>query len=127
MLKKANIVLFLICMGLFLVPSRVHACPSVIVAKSNTSCCGTAGTHHKVEKSCKMKCCDSKNSKPTKCPGKCGTKTCQNSPTGPNFVVSSSKSFFDSFFVSIEKQYSLYQQPHYSEGTHSIWQPPKIA
>ncbi|ASV79774.1 hypothetical protein CMU73_04005 [Elizabethkingia anophelis] len=127
MLKKANILLIIFVLGVFLIPGQSYACKTHAKKQviEQASCC----EHHDSQdkETCKKKCCQEKKDGTNPCSGKCGSHSCQNSSQNFSVTLPFTKCLGEQFNIEDEKSYSPYKQPYYSSGYHSIWQPPKIS
>jgi len=125
-MKKYHFI-FLVLLGIFLMPNETFACGS---DSGKHSCKKEASSTKKEKKSC----CDSDDSKEKGhkgCNGKCGHSECGCSSTCPASSISflSEISFKNNMFSysSIGKVKFLYTTPSISDGFYSIWLIPKIS
>lgn len=126
--RLLNIFLCFVLLGLFLVPEDLAACSSHSKQFSTTEaqCCAKESNDHHAETPCQKECCLDNEGVPTGCDGNCGDKSCQNpSPTFWSLFSVKGTSFID--FHQDKNTCPTYQQPYFSSGFHSIWQPPKIS
>jgi len=126
MSRTLNILLSMFLLGFLLVPGEISACTSHTkeINKKEKSCCDDSSDDNHTEQDCKKDCCKDKEDGNSDCSGNCGQKSCPNS--FPTFWMHDIKDSPNAFFFESEKSYSLYKQPSFSSGFHSIWQPPKI-
>ena len=125
MSKMLKIFLSLCLLGFFLIPAEASACSShtTEVVKKEKSCSNDSSDGHHAEGSCEKDCCNDDAS--TDCSGNCGQKSCHSS--FPTFWMHDIKDSQKAFLFESERSFPLHNQPYYSSGFHSIWQPPKIA
>jgi hypothetical protein len=125
MSKILKIFLSISLLGFFLIPGEASACSShtTEVVKKEKSCCDHLD--HQSKQTCKKECCTDKEGGDTDCSGNCGHKTCHNS--SPTFWMHEVKFSQNALLFGNKKSFPSYKQPFYSSGSHSIWQPPKIA
>ena len=123
MIKRIHIVIIILTLGFFLLPTLSHACGT----KTGKSCCAKEKTS-KIEK---KDCCNSSNSKDKDngCEGKCGHPNCTSS-TSINFSLISTFeidfTIFNFNFLS-EKQKFYNSKTFISSGFSSVWLIPKIS
>ncbi|MBF2709065.1 hypothetical protein [Flavobacterium soyangense] len=125
MRKKFHIILLIVTVGFFLMPSLTIACEM----KSGKSCCNTETPNSNIEKKdCYKIANHSKNKEhEDSCNGKCGHSNCTTSS------VQFSIAFFEIKFKSNNFDFSEKQQNYFnsetnlSSGFHSIWLIPKIS
>lgn len=123
MIKQLHIVIIMLTLGLFLMPTLSYACGS----NTEKSCC----TKEKTYKAEKKDCCSGSNSKDkdNSCGGKCGHPNCTNS-TSINFsLISTFEIDFTifNFNFSSEKQKFYNSKTFISSGFSSVWLIPKIS
>lgn len=126
MCRTLKILLSIFSIGFFLIPGEVSACTSQTkeIVNEKSSCDDSSDGHH-TEGSCKKDCCNEKEGENTDCSGNCGQKSCHSS--SPTFWMHDIKDSQNAFLFENEISFPLHNQPYYSSGFHSIWQPPKIA
>ncbi len=127
MTKKFHILLLIVTLGFFLIPTLTYSCEM----KSKKSCCNKEISSSNKEK---MDCC--KNNNPSKsndekseggCSGKCGHTNCTTSS------VQFSLTFFEIKFKGNNLEFSEKEQNYFnsetniSSGFSSIWLIPKIS
>lgn len=125
MSKIFKIFLSISLLGFFLIPGEASACSShsTEVIKKEKSCSSKSSDNHHAEQACKKDCC--KENADTDCSGNCGQKSCHSSFS--TFWMHDNADSQNAFLFASERSFSLHNQPDYSSGFHSIWQPPKIA
>lgn len=127
MYKAFNIVLSVFMLVFFLMPEETAACAAHTkeVVKEQKSCCTDSQHEKHAEESHKKDCCEDHTDNHSDCAGNgCGT-SCHHS-SQPFGVHQIAKNSDDIFHFEDKNSYPIYQQPHYSSGVYSIWQPPKI-
>ena len=116
--KRFYIILTILTIGFFLMPSEGYACET----KTEKSCC----KKNQVQVTDKKDCCSKKQDK--SCNGKCGHSNCTTS-TSINFAVISlfEISFKNNIFDLITQKSNFYHSETFiSSGFTSVWLPPKI-
>ena len=126
MTKKFHILLIILTLGIFAIPTLTYACGTKN-AKTEKSCCKKS----KTEKNSKKDCCKRNNSKSDKdnsgCDGKCNNSNCS-CPTVhfafalPFYVEIKAKTYF----TESKKTKLYYNENYLSDGFTSIWTPPNI-
>jgi len=122
------VVLSMFMLGLFLAPGAAAACTSYsqTVKNNEKSCCDDAQSGNHDAETCKKDCCSADAGEGSGCSGNCGHQSCQSS--SPTYGVHQAAKHSDHVFNFEDKNpYPSYQQPDYSSGFYSIWQPPKIS
>lgn len=122
MKKRLHLLIIILTLGIFTVPTLSYAC----VTKTEKSCCAKKTTS-KIDKN---DCCKNKQSKDqdNSCGGKCGHSNCTSS-TSINF---STISFYEiefknnNFDFSTEKSKFYHSETFIASGFTSVWLPPKI-
>lgn len=122
MKKQLHIIIIILTIGYFMLPTSSYACGT----KTDKSCC----KKEIAEKTDKKDCCNNKQSKgkDNGCGGKCGHSNCTSS-TSVNFsIISSYEIDFKnySFDFSKEKPKFYHSKTFISSGFNSIWLIPKI-
>ena len=126
MARKFHILLIILTLGFFTIPTLTYACGTK-TAKTEKSCC----KKEKSEKSSKKDCCNknkSNNDKENKgCDGKCNDSNCSCPTT--HFAFASP--FWTEIktkihFAKSKKIKNYYNENYLSDGFVFIWTPPNI-
>lgn len=121
MKKRLHILIIILTIGFFLLPTLNYACGT----KPEKSCCKKERT----SKTEKKDCCQGKHSKDkdNSCGGKCGHSNCTTSTVNFSLI-----SFYEIEFKNINFDFSCKKSKFYhsetliSSGFTSVWLPPKI-
>lgn len=127
MAKKFHIVLLIVTIGFFLIPSSTYSCEM----KTKKSCCNKEMSSSANKK---MDCCKNSNHSKSKdkdheggCNGKCGHSNCTTSSIHFSVAFFEIKFKNNSFDFSEKKQNYFNSETNLSSGFHSIWLIPKIS
>jgi len=127
MTKRFHIVLLIVTIGFFLIPTLTYSCEM----KSKKSCCNKEMSSSNTEK---MDCCKNMNHSKSKdkdheggCNGKCGHSNCTTSSVQFSVAFFEIKFKNNSFDFSEKKQNYFNSETNLSSGFHSIWLIPKIS
>jgi hypothetical protein len=120
-MKKFHILVIILILGFFLVPSFTYACETKSV-KMEKSCC----KKDQLNNTNKKDCCKKKQSKNTNdCNGQCGDKNCisyaTHYPLIPNSDIELSNN--KRYFITDILQFH-YNETYLSTDYYSIWRPP---
>ena len=121
MKKRLYILIIILTLGIFTVPTLSYACGT----KTEKSCC-TKKTTSKIEK---KDCCKNKQSKEedNSCGGKCGHSNCTASTVNLSLISSYEIEFKNNNFDFFTKKQNFYHSETFiSSGFTSVWLPPKI-
>lgn len=127
MTKKIHIVLLIVTIGFFLIPTLTYSCEM----KSKKSCCNKEMSSSNNEK---MDCCKNSNHSKSKdkdheggCNGKCGHSNCTTSSAQFSIAFFEIKFKNNNFDFLEKKQNYFNSETNLSSGFHSIWLIPKIS
>ena len=127
MTKKFHIVLLIVTIGFFLIPSLTYSCEM----KSKKSCCNKEMSSSNTEK---MDCCKNSNHSKSKdkdhegpCNGKCGHSNCTTSASHFSVAFFEIKFKNNSFDFSEKEQNYFNSEANLSSGFSSLWLIPKIS
>lgn len=122
MKKRLHIIIIILTLGFFMLPTLSYACGT----KTEKSCCKKETT----SKTEKKDCCNGKQSKDkdNSCEGKCGHSNCTSSSTVNFSIISTYEINFknNSFDFSEEKSKFYHSKTFITSGFYSIWLIPKI-
>jgi len=125
MTKRFHILILIVTIGFFLIPSLSYSCKM----KSEKSCCNKEMS----SSSEKMDCCKKSNNSKTKdkehegaCNGKCGHSNCTTSSVHFNVVFFEINYNSYNFNFSEKKQNYFNTESNLSSGFTSVWLIPKI-
>lgn len=121
MKKQLHIVIIILAIGFFLLPTSTYACGT----KTEKSCCKKETSIKKEKKDC----CNNKHSKDNdkSCGGKCGHSNCTTSTANFSIISYHEIEFKNnSFDFSFEKPKFYHSKTFISSGFYSIWLIPKI-
>lgn len=123
-MRKFHIV-FIIILGIFLMPSNAVACGKESTKKEN-SCCSKDKPETKPEK---KSCCDKNNQSEKNCGGKCGHSNCTSASTAHfSLIVFNEIEIKNNLcVVSDDKQSFFHNEVNISSGFYSLWLIPKIS
>jgi len=125
--KKFHILLLIVKIGFFLMPTLTYSCEM----KSKKSCCNKEISSSNIEK---MDCCKNINHSKSKdkdheggCNGKCGHSNCVT--TSSQFIAAIFEIKFSYNKLILSKKESNYfdSKTHISSGFYSLWLIPKIS
>ena len=124
MTKKFHIVLILVTLGFFLIPSATYACGTNSI-KTEKSCCNSTSKGDK--KSCCKNYEQKSNNHEKGCGGKCGHSNCTISSVHFNVAFFEIK-FNNTSLYSLEKIQNYFNsEANLSSGFSSLWLIPKIS
>ena len=118
MKNRVHILIIMLTLGFFLMPTLTYACGT----KTEKSCC-------KKEIAEKKACCKDKQSKgqDKECGGKCGHSNCTTSTLQWSLVALYEIEFKTNLFdFATRKQKCYHNETNISSGFYFVWLPPKI-
>ncbi|WP_228515133.1 hypothetical protein [Flavobacterium sp. MR2016-29] len=127
MAKKIHILLLIITIGLFVMPTSGYACGRT---SEKSSCEKKVNSKGEAQNSCKKDCCQKKqDSKKDQhgCNGKCDHSSCTSTALQFSLITINEFDFHNNLFnFSLNKSISYHKTDSISDGFTSIWAPPKI-
>lgn len=126
-LNRHIILIILICLGFFLIPTQSHAC-SKTSTKTEKSACSKRKTKDLEGKDCcKTNSCKKSKEETGHCSDSCKGKTCTNNTPSPSFALLSHVEICKNYFAETKKYKFGFRETYYSSEFLSIWLPPKIS
>ncbi|MDD5151186.1 MAG: hypothetical protein PHC28_12050 [Flavobacterium sp.] len=124
MTKKFHIILLIVVLGIFLIPTSTFACGTN--SEKTEKCCCAKENSKENNKDCCKKHKQNKEKNEKSCDGKCKNSNCTTTSVHYSVVFFGGINFKSNFVYSVKKQKFHNLKTNLSSGFSSIWLIPKI-